>query len=150
MFPMVEDIYVLVFGGKCLRATCDRRRWRRPARDGEPGSPIWLAKYWALWFQLIGSRWLGTPNKAISVFQARLLHPDDKWPGPDLPWQPFYALTQFINVLKIPAFKQQHISRGVKVGKQKSHVSITALPHSKHMKRERISGYTCRTHAAWS
>lgn len=22
-----------------------------PERDGEPGSPIWPAKYWALWFQ---------------------------------------------------------------------------------------------------
>ena len=60
------------------------------------------------------------------MFQARLLHPDDKWPASDLPWQPFYTVTQFINVLKIPTFKQQRSSRGVKVGKQRGHMSHTA------------------------
>lgn len=58
----------------------------------------------------------------------------------DLLWQPFYTSTQFINVLKIPTFKQQHTSRGVKVG---SHVSLL---HNKHL----ISGYTSRMRAVWS
>lgn len=120
-----------------------------PGRDSRPGSPIWPAKHWTLRFQEIGLRWLGTPNIVISVFQAHLLHRDDKWPASDLLWQPFYTLAQFINVLKIPAFKQQHTSRGVRVGKQRSHVSITALLYNKHLKK-RISGYISRPHAVSS